>query len=279
MNLKKRPALLFVFTALIVTVCRCGGAMGPTMQPIMVADGSMIGSCEFKQEVSETSEGGSDPVFIPVWECSVTCPNNSQVKFDTYTQLPAVIAAGEKEAFLAQYCSAEAMIAAPAASETPTEEPASTVVTPTASTSTATSVPTEQVIIIPQQNIFILQPVLAGGVSACDTRLGFINFPISDPIPDLTGKNVTVSLNGRQVNCTVAGSRNQVLACSLPTGTTFPVTVKASLDDVEVNNFSFNGAICTKTLPTQENEPNDSTTQVPTTVPIDCTLDPYNPAC
>jgi hypothetical protein len=190
-----------------------------------------------------------------------------------------LIAAGETEAFLTQYCSAEAMVV-PVPSETPVEEAVSIDATATAtSIATDTPVPAEQVIIIPQQNILILQPFLAGGVSACDTGLGFINFPISEPIPDLTGKNVTVSLNGRQVNCTVVGSRGQVLGCSLPTGTTFPVTVKVNLDDVEVNNFSFSGATCIKTAPTKEKEQNESGGNTPVApTPIDCSIDPYNPA-
>jgi hypothetical protein len=59
-----------VLTAFTVIVCRCGGTMGPVIEPIMAADGSTIGSCKFKQEVSELSEesepdeDGAAPVMI-----------------------------------------------------------------------------------------------------------------------------------------------------------------------------------------------------------------------
>ncbi|HCR70411.1 MAG TPA: hypothetical protein DIW23_03115 [Anaerolineae bacterium] len=146
---------------------------------------------------------------------------------------------------------------------------------------TATPSETGQEIIIPQPNILILQPVLAGNVSACDTGLGFINFPMSEPIPDLTGKNLEVIFNGYKVNCTIAGSRNQVLSCSLPPDTTFPLQVGTTVDSVQVDSFSFDGAICTKTVPTKEKDPNDPNTPIPPVVPtpVDCNADPYNPAC
>jgi hypothetical protein len=143
---------------------------------------------------------------------------------------------------------------------------------------TATPLPPGQSIIITPQNILILQPVLAGSVSACDTGLGFINFPLTDPLPDLTGKNLEVIFNGYLVNCTIAGSRNQVLACSLPADTTFPLNVGTTVDSVQVDNFSFSGATCIKTVPTKERDPNDPNTPVAPT-PVDCTIDPYNPAC
>lgn len=151
---------------------------------------------------------------------------------------------------------------------------------------TATPLPPGQSIIIPQPNILILQPVLAGSVSACDTGLGFINFPLADPLPDLTGKNLEVIINGYKVNCTIAGSRNQVLACSLPPDITFPLSVGTTVDSVQVDSFSFDGAICTHTVPTKEREPNDPDNPVapnapntPIPTPVDCDADPYNPSC
>lgn len=150
---------------------------------------------------------------------------------------------------------------------------------PTPITTTATPVATSTPSETGQENSSTLQPILAGSVSACDTGMGFINFPISEPIPDLTGKNITVSIDGQRVNCTVAGSRNQVLACSLPASTNFPVTVIVNLDNVEVNNFSYNGATCINTVPTKEKDPNDPNTPVPTPTPVDCELAPYSPNC
>lgn len=164
--------------------------------------------------------------------------------------------------------------------------PSPTPTTTATPVSTATPLPPGQSIIIPQPNILILQPALAGSVSACDTGLGFINFPLADPLPDLTGKNLEVIINGYKVNCTIAGSRNQVLACSLPPDITFPLSVGTTVDSVQVDSFSFDGAICTHTVPTKEREPNDQDNPVapnapntPIPTPVDCDADPYNPSC
>lgn len=280
MNLKKHPALFFVFTALLVTVCRCGpdpfSQHGTTS--ISLQDGSSLGTCKSMQEFTGTSNNPDEqPAGVDsfnsnlVWDCTLTCPDGSQVVFqaDGSKSAPShfndpLLKAGDTTAYLAQYCSPEAMVVA-----TPTEEPVAT--------ATATSTPEEQVIVIPEQNLLILQPVLAGNVTACDTGLGFINFPLFQPQPDLTGKSVSIYLNGSKANCSLAGSQSQLLGCSLPAGIAFPLIVSASIDDVEVNNFSFDGAICTKTQATKE--PNEDEPVAPTEPPVDCDVNPNPYEC
>ncbi|MBX3038130.1 MAG: hypothetical protein KF758_14555 [Anaerolineales bacterium] len=277
MNRKKRPALFFVFTALFVIVCRCGpdpfDPRGTTS--ISLPDGSSLGTCKSMQEFSGTTNNPDGVESRLVWDCTLTCPDGSQVVFqaDGHQSAPShfndpLLKAGDSTAYLAQYCSPEAMVVA-----TSTQEPVAT--------ATATSTPQEQVIVIPQPNILILQPVLAGTVSACDTGLGYINLPLADPMPDLTGKELEVIINGYKVNCAIAGSRNQLLACSLPPeDRTFPLNIGTTVDSVQVDSFSFDGATCTNTVPTKEKDPNDpDTSVVPTSTPVDCIADPYNPAC
>lgn len=277
MNRKKRPALFFVFTALFVIVCRCGPDpfSSNNTSPIMLEDGSRLGSCKLFQEFSNIGAGPDEATSTMVWDCTLTCPDGSQVVFqaDGSKSAPSfhndpLLKAGDTTSFLSQYCSPEAMVVA-----TPTEEPVAT------STATATSTPEEQVIVIPQPNILILQPVLAGSVTACDTGLGFINLPLADPMPDLTGKELEVIINGYKVNCTIAGSRNQVLSCNLPPDRTFPLNIGTTVDSVQVDSFSFSGATCTNTVPTKERDPNDPNTPAPTSTPVDCGLDPYHPDC
>lgn len=277
MNRKKRPALFFVFTALFVIVCRCGpDPFDPrNTSPILLADGSSLGSCKLFQEFTNIGAGPDEATSTMVWDCTLTCPDGSQVLFqaDGSQSSPShfndpLLKAGDTTAFLSQYCSPEAMVVA-----TSTEEP----VAP--STATATSTPQEQVIVIPQPNILILQPVLAGSVTACDTGLGYINLPLADPQPDLTGKELEVIINGYKVNCTIAGSQNQVLSCNLPPeDRTFPLNIGTTVDSVQVDSFSFDGATCTNTVPTKEKDPNDPDV-APTATPVDCIADPYNPAC
>ena len=284
MNRKRHPALFFVLTAFLVVVCRCGpDPFDPRgTSAISLQDGSSLGTCKSMQEFSGTTNNpdeqpaGVDSVESRlVWDCTLTCPDGSQVVFqaDGSQSAPShfndpYLQAGDTTSFLSQYCSPEAMVTA-----TSTEEPVAT------STATATSTPQEQVIVIPQPNILILQPVLAGSVTACDTGLGYINLPLADPMPDLTGKELEVIINGYKVNCTIAGSQNQVLSCNLPPDRTFPLNIGTTVDSVQVDSFSFSGATCTNTIPTKEKDPNDPDTSVVPTPTVDCIADPYNPAC
>lgn len=281
MHRKKHPALILVFTALLVTVCRCGpDPFDRHARPqIQLKDGTSLGSCILMQEFANIGAGPDEATSTMVWDCTLTCPDGSRVEFqlDGDRSVPAFyndpnLEANDSTAFLAQYCSPEAMIAADIP-EAPTEEPAPT--------PTDTPQSEEQVIIIPTQNLLILPPVLADSVTACDTGLGFINFPLADPQPDLSGRSVSVFINGTKVNCRLAGSQSQLLGCSLPPGTTFPVTVSASIDDVEVNNFPFNGAICTNTVATMEKaEENEDSEPTPTSPPpVDCDVNPNPYEC
>lgn len=245
---RRRRALFFVFTAIIVTVCRCQpDIFGNYANPIMFADGSRVGSCEFFVDYSESAEGSGVPVGKEVWACSLTCPDNSQVKFDLYSQLPFSMPVEEKTAFLSQYCSAEAMVAAepsPTATAVPTDTP-----TP------APEGAQEQPIIVQPPNLLILQPLLSGVVTACYTTEGFINFTLFQPLLDIKGKDVALSINGTQVNCSIPANNPSLYSCSLPPGTKFPAKIIVTVDGNEVNNFSFDGATCTKTEPSKESDP------------------------
>jgi hypothetical protein len=278
MNRKTRPALFFVFTSLLVVVCRCGSdPLSKNDSAIMLKDGTRLGSCEVFSDFTQTSDNPDGFTSTTGWECSVTCPDGSQTVFELDGKQSApsfyndpFLEAGDTAGFLSQYCSPEAMVAANTP-EVPTLTPSPT------STSTAQAAAQEQVIIIPTQNLLILPPVLAGGVTACDTGLGFINFPLASPQPDLSGRSVSILLNGNKLNCKVAGSQSQVLGCSLPPGASFPATVSASIDDVQVNNFPFDGAICTNTVPTKETQ--DSASPATAEPPVDCEENPYHIDC
>lgn len=268
-TLRKRRALILVFSALLVTVCRCQpNVFGNNVEITRFSDGTVAMSCELFTEVFETKEATNGTDSRGVWECSVACPDGSDAKFDTYEQPAQLVNARteeEKTAFKAQYCSAETAASTETLSapiEAPSETP------------TATEPPTatqEESIVIATQDLLILQPILAGSVTACDTGLGFINFSLADSLPDLTGKSVSVLINGNKVNCALAGSNSQLLGCSLPAGTVFPLNVSTTLDGVAVDNFSFNGAICTRTSATKEVDENP---EQPTQPPVDCDVNP-----
>ncbi|MBL8101710.1 MAG: hypothetical protein JNM02_04200 [Anaerolineales bacterium] len=245
---RRRRALFFVFTAILVTVCRCSpDIFGSNASPIMFADGSRVGSCKFYTEYADTAEGGGMPASRSVWACTLTCPDNSQVKFDLYSQPPFSIPVDEKTAFLSQYCSAEAMVKA---------EPSPTATA--APTDTLTPAPEgaqEQPIIVQPPNLLIRQPLLSGDVTACYTTEGFINFTLFQPVLDINGKDVALSINGTQVKCSIPANNPSLYSCSLPAGTKFPAKIIVTVDGNEVNNFSFDGATCVKTEPSKESDP------------------------
>ncbi len=241
---RKRTALFFIFSALIVTVCRCNpDIFGGNTNSSVFSDGSIAMSCKLYTEYLETQEGAianeADAKFgKPVWECSVACPDGSQVKFDLYEQPAFMVEAKTEEdklAYKAQYCSAEAMVAA-VPSATPT-------VTPTA---TPADVPAQDLpIIIPPPNLLIVQPLLSGAITACDLRGNFINFRLAEPLLDINGKTVELTMNGLPANCSIPNSNPSLYSCALPQNlSSFPVQIIVKVDGTEVNNFSFDGSSC-----------------------------------
>ena len=114
MNRKKRPALLLVLTALLVTVCRCQpDVFSNNSYPMIFGDGVQAGSCKLFTEYVESKDNSTGFGAKPVWECEVPCPDGSVSKFDLYQQPQTFLSAKsdeEKAAFKAQYCSPEAMI-------------------------------------------------------------------------------------------------------------------------------------------------------------------------
>lgn len=139
------------------------------------------------------------------------------------------------------------------ATEPPTEEPA------------ATEPPVESA---------PLKPLLKGIVSACDTAQGYINFPLAESNPDIVGKTLGVTINGKAVNCGIPSVNTSVLACPLPPGAVFPITVSVTLAGVEVNNFSNDGYFCTNT---PSNTGGQTTTEEEPVAPLTCVPDPDDP--
>lgn len=261
MNPTKRHILFFVLTAFATIVCRCSnGPLWASSRGFEIYDrednlwsqGPKVGYC---YDLTGSGDLG--------WNCSLTCPDSSEVNFHLPSDADVKWSTDSLNASeVIEYCSIELV-----ATSTPLPTFVSTLTLTATSTSTLTPLPSAST----------LKPLLAGNVSACDTALGFINFPIAQP-QELSGKEVhEVFINGNKVRCHVAGSQKQVLSCNLPAGATFPIVVSVSLQDTEVNNFSFDGAICTETLPTKE--PKEGDPVAPTATPVDCSVDPYHPDC
>lgn len=169
-----------------------------------------------------------------------------------------------KEVACTEYLAAQSINQNPAfnlaPTEPPTEEP------------TEESAPTE-----PPVESAPLQPLLKGSVSACDTAQGYINFPLAESNPDIVGKTLGVTLNGKAVNCGIPSVNASVLSCPLPPGTVFPITVSVTLAGVEVNNFSNDGYFCTNIPSNTGSEDTTTEEEEEPVAPLSCIPDPDNP--
>lgn len=243
MSLRKLPFILLALLASSAMICRCGSVYSNFRY--VMEDGNVLTCTAYEEQDIETGDS-----WLALDNCSLPCPNGSPVTIRStlYLTQPNTLASLQK-----QYCPA-----LPPPTDEPTEAP------PTEDVHRDPPDPTDE----PPG------PVLAGSVSACDIGLRFINFPLANPLPDLTGKSVSVFLNGSKVNCRVAGSNNQLLACTLPQGTVFPVIVSVTVDGLEVNNFSFDGAICANTRPTEEPDEGGGEEPASTEPAVDCEINP-----
>jgi hypothetical protein len=80
----------------------------------------------------------------------------------------------------------------------------------------------------------------------CDVASSLINFRMNEPVPDLTGKDLTVQIADQPTTCSVNPVNTSLLTCTIPPGVTFPARVFVSLDGATVNDFIYNGLGCAK---------------------------------
>jgi hypothetical protein len=137
-NLKKHPALILIFTALLVTVCRCSADGQFAMQ---FTDGTIIGCKEYLEYFSE--ENPSSLLANSVYVCSLPCPDGSVAKFDLYENPSSGVQ--DKVEYQKQYCQpAEQATQTLQPTETSTAAPTAT--KPVLATGTPSPVPTFSVL-------------------------------------------------------------------------------------------------------------------------------------
>lgn len=89
-------------------------------------------------------------------------------------------------------------------------------------------------------------PLFTGQVTMCDTGSNLISFRIVTPVPDLTGKIVTVVIADQESSCAVNPTNTSLMTCTIPPAVTFPASVVVSLDGAVVNDFVHEGIGCTQ---------------------------------
>jgi hypothetical protein len=185
--------------------------------------------------------------------CTYTCPNGTlQEAAITGTSSP--LYSSSKEELDVELCGIAAgaaptaqeslLTAFPVSTESPTPVASRTPrVSPTAvSTSVASASPTGSglaVVTLPAQGA-----LLTGTVSMCDLGGKLINFRITQPPQEITGRALEVQIGGQKSNCYVNPTNRSLLTCSIPIGVSFPARVLVTLDGRVVNDFEYNGLGC-----------------------------------
>ena len=217
MKFLKRPQLVLVLSAFVTMFCRCTFDNG-TPVTLNLADGSTLECREFY----ESNPTWETTFYYYTYDCSLPCPEGSSASLKEM-RLPNIegkyngvdIVDLDLATLQAQYC----MAATPTPTPTPLAED-------------------------PAAPVQIAVPLLTERITACDYKAGFVNFELADPSRDYDSMQVQIALNDTQTECNIPNSNKDILTCNLPASIRFPVNIQAQVDNVEVNNFNFDGSYC-----------------------------------
>lgn len=220
MKFLKRPQLVLVLSAFVTMFCRCGFDSGAPVT-LNLSDGSTLECREF-YESNPTWEAIT---YFYSYDCSIPCPDGSQVPAKEL-RLPNIegkyngadIVDLDLVTLQEKYCTV------PAASTEPATEPAST--------SNG------------NDSVVTTAPFLTGKVTACDYKIGFINFERADDDQEYSQERVQVALNQQTVDCGVPNNNLGILSCDLPRSIRFPLNVQVQVENVQVDDFNFDGQFC-----------------------------------
>ncbi len=240
--MKKRNLILFlIFTTMVTVVCRCN----MTNSPLKIAGHA----CKFTgdQDIQRGTFDGFAECKNPDGS-NLTCPYTGQpVPFSNFRLADQSTIMSETQFWARLGCYPPDATATPTASPQPTQ------------TATATDTP-----IAAESIQEVAAPLLTGDVTGCNLADGYINFQLVKDTPPVNWNDVLVTMNGAQVNCVVPVANASVLSCSLPVGVTLPVRVTVTIGDSLANEFSYGGAACLYTAPTEtpsDDEPEATPTE------------------
>lgn len=239
MKAKRFPRLFFVFTALLVTVCRCSFDRG---DPVLISfeDGASMRCTKYIDY---------QPNWSALWnnssnfDCDLPCPDGSKVSVKELSspELMQAVADDGKvttavlQSLQKEYCTPESLSKA---------------------TATVTAAPTQT------STPVVLPPILTGEVTACDVPARFINLRLAQPIFDFSTAIVTININGVSSECVIPSDNPTVLSCTLPQPITFPINIAILINGSPASSFSFEGSYCgyrdpnAPQPPAPENNPN-----------------------
>jgi hypothetical protein len=202
-----------------------------------------------------TYENGLSCVYINDEDanCSYTCTDGTIKEVN----LSDVSISSSKEELEAQVCSSAPRSTAtsmgslltlfPVASPTRTPRPSRTpAISATASSTSLATVSAQD-------------SLLTGGVSMCDLGGKLINFRMTQPPQDITGRSLEVQIGDQESVCYVNSTNRSLLTCRIPIGVSFPADIVVSLDGTVVDEFVYSGLGCTVlTTPTPAPKPTNT---------------------
>jgi hypothetical protein len=252
--MRKKLIFLFVFSSFLLSMCKTYES-----EPTIYANGL---TCDnyVSSNLLEREEGA---------DCSFTCPNGRIRQVNIPGTSSPMFTASQAE-LSEELCGLpfEPTPTEASATEAATQAPSPTVTTsPTAAASptsaesatplaTSDTSPTAQVAATAASTSAASGSLLTGRVTMCDTGANLISFRITQPPPDLTGKQLTAQINEQPSTCYVNQTNTSLMTCTIPPGMLFPATIVVSVDGEEASEFSYDGFGCT-----------DITTPIVTTTP------------
>lgn len=203
----KRLLIMLIVSAFATVVCRCTGAEAATLR---LSDGAILQCFKFGEYIAFEQPGIDRYSF----DCKIPCPDGSAVSVE---KLVNEYADSKNIKFdlptlQLKYC--------PAVPPPPPLEKA------------------------PPIQADVPLPLLTGKITSCNYQAGFINFELADPARSLDQLHMQVAFNEDETVCNVPTTNADILTCTLPRGIRFPLNVLVQVDNVEVNDFSFDGSYC-----------------------------------
>ena len=226
-----RKLIVFTISALLLTMCTFYDQEGTIISPNGL-------TCQTFTKVGSQQDGQSRSSMLNQGaRCSYQCPDGKFTEFEIPEgfSTSSRLYSSSKEELNSQLCSTILQPTSPA------------LMSPT-STLFPTASPTEQDSFAPtiETPREVQQPVLTGEVTMCDLAVDLINFRMVEPVPDLSGKDLSVEIAGQHRFCTVNQVNTSLLTCTLPAVMTFPLRVVVRLNGAVVNDFTFDGLGCAK---------------------------------
>jgi hypothetical protein len=264
--MSKKVIFMFVLSAFLMTMCRTY-ASEPTSYTNGLSCNNYTDRSYFEWRGEEYKyyirEEGAD--------CSYTCPDGTTHETNISGTISSLYSASQAD-LDAQFCGV-ALAPTPTEApltEPPTPEPSPTLAatptaaasptsaespTPLASAVAAITSPTAQVPVTSGTSA-VQGSLLTGRVTMCDTGGNLISFRITQPPPDLTGKELTALISDQLSICYVNATNPSVMTCALPPGIVFPAPIIVNVDGEMASSFTYDGLGCA-----------DITTPVATTTP------------